>query len=171
MLLPVIKTRLLVIQLVTLYLRKVHVDSTQIDGGTSENPFQGVCQGNGSIPGLFILVWSFLVQYLIQEVHTVDLVSPISGINISMADLIFVNNTNITTEGSAKEEVCTKVQAVSRTYTEGLIVTRGGLQPTKWLFQMTSFGWCQVKFIFKQIDSREPIIVTNMYCKEEAVQN
>ena len=73
----------------------VHGASTQRYGGTRDHPFQGVCQFNGAGTGLWLRVFYILIQYLIQEGHTVDLVATISGIKRSMAALIFVDNNYI----------------------------------------------------------------------------
>ena len=67
-------------------------------GRTRYNPFQGVCQGNRSGPGILILVCAFLFQYVIQEGHNVYQVLYISGIKRSLTALILVQYTNIFTQ-------------------------------------------------------------------------
>ena len=71
-------------------------DYTQNYCVTSDKRLQEVYQGNGAVPGLCILVRSFLTKYLGQGgEHKVDMIMPIYEIKISLSAVIFFNNTDI----------------------------------------------------------------------------
>ena len=74
-----------------------HVDSNCYYGGTIYNPFQGLYQGNLSALDLWIFMISVLVLYFRYEVHTIKFHSPLNGLLLSIAELIFVYDSDLLT--------------------------------------------------------------------------
>ena len=63
--------------------------------GDDGNPFQGVVQGSGAAPALWIIISMFLVRCLCAKSVTMQLHTLLSGITLLLAALIFEDDTNL----------------------------------------------------------------------------
>ena len=68
-------------------------------GGTSYNPFQGICQGNGGGTRLWICIHTYIIKVLRQIRCSITLNGPISVTNKQLTALVFVDDTDIPVEG------------------------------------------------------------------------
>jgi len=74
-------------------------------------------------------MFPFLVKYLWQEGHVVQLISAISGITLSLAALIFVDDTDILAKAPTEEEVRDRIEAAALTWSGGLRVRAEAFVP------------------------------------------
>ena len=58
-------------------------------------PFQGVVQGNGVSPALWLIISIFLIRYLYQQKVVSSFSSPISNISQLLAALMYVDDTDL----------------------------------------------------------------------------
>ena len=62
-------------------------------GGNQDITFQGICQGNGASPAIWLLISIYLVLMMKEEGHVSNIRSPMSGIVLTLVDFLFVNDT------------------------------------------------------------------------------
>ena len=68
---------------------------TTLGGGDPRNPFQGVCQGNGGGPAVWLAVSLVLVDMLHAEGHTATIKAALTGTTFTLCRLIFVDNADL----------------------------------------------------------------------------
>ena len=83
------------IQSMKMFLRTAFGVSEHYYSGDDDRPFQGIVQGSGAAPALWIIISIFLVRYLYSKNLTIQLSTPLSGIVMLLAALIFVDNTDL----------------------------------------------------------------------------
>jgi len=84
------------IQLMRFFLRTAYGDSNRSYGSSGDDlPFQGVCQGNGAGPALWLAVSITLVNLLHSHGHLATFQSPISGQSISITGLLYVDDCDL----------------------------------------------------------------------------
>ncbi len=85
------------IQNMQIFLRTAFGDSTSAYGGqSSEGPaFQGICQGNGAGPSLWLATSIPLIQMVHQHGHVSTFSGPISGCSTLLTGMIYVDNCNL----------------------------------------------------------------------------
>ena len=71
------------------HLRTAFGDSKDHFGGDLTNPFQGVCQGNGGGPAVWLAVSLVLVDMSHAEGHTATIAQALTGIAFALCGLIF----------------------------------------------------------------------------------
>jgi len=113
------------------FLRTSHGDSdTFYGGGTSSLPFQGVCQGNGAGPTIWLAISMVLMDMLHQHGHSAVFTSPISKVSTSLLGLIYVDDCDlfaVDSDGCHPQAVVTNLQRNINLWQGGVAVTGGSL--------------------------------------------
>ena len=78
-----------------MFLRTSHGISTTYYSDTIGQPFQGVVQGDGAAPALWLISSIFLVRHLCSKKVTAEISTPISRVILLLAALIFVDDTDL----------------------------------------------------------------------------
>ena len=127
------------------HLRTAFGDSKDCFGGDLMNPFQGVCQGNGGGPAVWLAVSLVLVDMLRAEGHTAMIAQALTGIAFALCGLIFVDDTDLfcTAENSATEAefIVAQIQEAMLTWHDGLRCSGGALKPSKCSWGLIDFIW------------------------------
>ncbi len=133
------------LQLMKFFLRTAFGDSDTHYGGSLEDPLQGVCQGNGGGPGLWLAVSLVLVKMLHSNGHIAIFVRAITGIQVCFSGFIFVDDTDLVTVAKHSREPIAQVifrsQAAADTWHGGLRATGGALRPDKCSWCLVDFYW------------------------------
>ena len=102
----------MVIQLMKFYLRTGYGDSTRYHGGwESALPYQGVCQGNGAGPAIWLAVSAALVIYLYSKGCATEIRSPLSMAIITLVGILYVNDTDLFASDSTPQETISRMQS------------------------------------------------------------
>jgi len=82
------------IQSMNIFLHTAHGDSSSLCNGISFTglPFQGVCQGNGAGPALWLTTSIPLIESLCHHGHLATFMSPISHHQVLLVGFLYVNN-------------------------------------------------------------------------------
>jgi len=127
------------IQLMKFFLRTAHGDSDNFyGGGTSVLPFQGVCQGNGAGPAIWLAVSMVLMNMIKSHGSSATFTTPISKLSTSLIGLIYVDDCDlfaVNSDSSRPQAVVDSLQKNINLWQGGLIVTGGALSPKK-------SSWC-----------------------------
>jgi len=92
----VMSTIFFTIQFMKFYLRTAYGDSaTFYGGGLSQHPFQGVCQGNGAGPAIWLALSLCLIHMLHQTGSPTQITSPVSLTSIAMVCFIYVDDCDL----------------------------------------------------------------------------
>ena len=144
------------IQLMKFFLRTAHGDSEDFyGGGTSLLPFQGVCQGNGAGPAIWLAVSIVLLEMVHCHGHSAVFRAPISHLSTSLLGMIYVDDCDLlAVDEDGLHPFCDvdQLQANINLWQGGLAVTGGSLSPTKssWCFgdattrHSVGLSYCQV---------------------------
>ncbi len=125
------------IQTMRFYQRTAWGDSTTYMGGrSSENPLQGLCQGNGAAPACWLIISSILMHCYARQGFGSSILSPLSTILIKFLGEMFVDDTDlIVTQPHFRhaEDVQQELQQLVDAWANLLISTGGSLNPDKCL--------------------------------------
>ena len=115
----IINTMLGAIQMMKFHLRTGFGDSQDTYGSKRRyNPFQGLCQGNGAAPVLWLLISSFLLMYLADKGHSMKINSTLTCTMLCYVALMFVDDGDFPTmETSATESMASVAQRQQATVT------------------------------------------------------
>jgi len=92
----VMSTIFFTIQFMKFYLRTAYGDSaTFYGGGLSQHPFQGVCQGNGAGPAIWLALSLCLIHMLHQTGSPTQISSSVSLTSIAMVCFIYVDDCDL----------------------------------------------------------------------------
>ena len=117
-----------------MFLRTLFGISQHFYSGSDEQPFQGMVQGNGAAPPVWLIISIFLVRYLYSKRVVSHLMIPISGLVVALAALIYVDDTDLyvfNDSNSSAEEVVNKAQVLVDTWHAVLQLTGGDLKLSK----------------------------------------
>jgi len=121
------------IQLMKFFLQTAHGDLDNFyGGGTSLLPFQGVCQGNGVGPVIWLAVSLVLMNMVRHHGSSATFTTPISKLSTSLIGLIYVDDCDlfaINSDSSWPQMVVDSLQQNINLWQGGLIVTGGALSP------------------------------------------
>ena len=142
---PIIITMLKAIQLMQFHLRTGFGDSDATYSGTTARPYQGLCQGNGAAPAIWLLISSFIIQYMRRMGHEVVIHAAISNEILRYVALLFVDDGDLPTMGLDKGETMISVaqrhQDAVDCWSGGLRVTGGALKPAKCFWFPIEWKW------------------------------
>ena len=157
------------IQSMKMFLRTSHGISTTYYSDTIGQPFQGVVQGNGAAPALWLIISIFLVRYLYSKKVTTEISTPISRVILPLAALIFVDDTDLYVFNSGAdnaEDVVIKAQRLLDAWHEVLKFTGGDLKLSKCYWTLQDYQWNQGKCKMKVNTSYKLHVVENGLKKE-----
>jgi hypothetical protein len=134
---PPIECMLKCIQNMDHYIRTTHGDSTiSYSSKNAIIPFQGVLQGNGAAPSIWVAVSTPLLNMMRQAGHGMTLTSAISHNRTKVVAFAFVDDTDLIqgnmgdTDITVEEVMSDMQQAITR-WEGGLKTTGGALVPEK----------------------------------------
>jgi len=134
------------IQLMKFFLWTAYGDLADFyGGGLSGSPFQGVCQGNGTSPA----IWLTMSMCIVQMVHThgqpTTITCAISCQQMSLAGFFCVDDTNLiympANATSTSNEVVAHLQQHLLVWQQGLHASSGALAPAKCSWSMLDYHW------------------------------
>ena len=131
-----------------MFLRTSHGISTNYYSDTDGKPFQGVVQGSGAAPALWLIISIFLVRYLYSKNLTTPICTLISRAVLPLAALIFVDDTDLYVFNSGSdttEEVVMKGQRLLDAWHDILKFTGGDLKLSKCYWTLQDYQWSQGK--------------------------
>lgn len=149
---------LLTIQLMKFFLRTAFGDSDRYYGGGSDSrpPFQGICQGNGGGPGVWLVVSACLVRMLHERGCVAILTRAITGIKFRFAGFLYVDDTDLIVTAKHRndtaENVAARSQAAVYQWAGGLNATGGALRPDKCSWCLIDFVWRNGKWQYRSND-------------------
>ena len=150
------------IQSMVFYLRTTFGDSLTSYGGLQDIPFQGSCQGNGASPAMWLIISLYLVLLMKEKGQTSKVVSPISGITLTLLGFLFVDDTDLVVLGEPNESedmVQTRIQTAINYWNGFLRVSGGALKPEKCYWYFTRFRWNNGLWSLAT-DSPAPVTIT-----------
>ena len=137
-----IATLLHTVQAMRIYLRTAHGDSDSHIDNDPDSPFQGILQGNGAGPAIWLAISAFLVYFLKSRNHTTRLRSPITGLIQFIVGLLFVDDTDIiitATPGESDVSVLQRLQEAVDCWQGALQTTGGALKKKKCAWAIKSY--------------------------------
>ena len=139
----------LTIQNIQFHLRTAFGDTENYYGGTTDRPFQGVCQGNGAGPAVWLAISATLIQWLQSLGHYTILEAAITKVKSSLSGLLFVDDTDLVKWGdNAKEEL----QLVVKDWQQALEFSGGALKAGKCSWSVVEYVWKHGKWKYKKIN-------------------
>jgi len=127
------------IQLMKFFLRTAYGDSEEFyGGGRSTLPFQGVCQGNGAGPAIWLATSIVIMEMVRSNGNSVTFRSPISHQPTDLLGLLYVDDCDLFAtddDGLHPRATITKLQRNINLWQGGLAATGGSLAPKK-------SSWC-----------------------------
>ena len=143
-----IRSMLGTIQSMKFFLRTGFGDSDDFYGGTprqGELPFQGICQGNGGGPAIWLTASAVLVMLLKRWGHITELRTCLTQIVTQFVGLLFVDDTDLIKmaedPNTPVEDVIEAISAAANCWRGGLQASGGDLKPSK-----TSWGLAVYNF-------------------------
>lgn len=131
------------------YIRTGFGDSdVTMSGADNDNqPFQGILQGNGSGPVLWLAVSTPLIEMMRTRGHGIKYKTPLSSVNDDFVGFAFVDDTDLVQGGLRMamidiEQVFKDMQEAIDCWEGGLKTTGGAIRPDK------SFAY-PISFVFK----------------------
>jgi len=122
-----------------IFLQMAYGDSNQYYGGGGPGlPFQGVCQGNGAGPAIWLVMSIVLMNMVQSNSHQVLFSSLISHQATDLLGLLYINDCNLFAmddDGCHPHSVIANLQSNINLWQGGLAVTGGSLSVKKLL-------WC-----------------------------
>ena len=159
--------------LVTIQEMEHHIRSSF---GTSESmmsnqlptPFQGICQGNGAGPAIWVAVSTPLIEMMRGAGHGISFEAPLSNTKDNIVGFAFVDDTDIiegdlTSTGITINDVAQSMQSAIDRWEGGLKTTGGAIRPDKSFVYPISFTWDEKgNYTFESIeDINQPLTVKN----------
>lgn len=155
----VISTMLMAIQRMKFHLRTGYGDSITNYKSEPDIPYQGICQGNGASPAIWLLISSFIILLLKEKQHNIQIRSAFTSLIISYVTLMFVDDGDFPTISRESTEsiqnVITRHQHTVECWYNGLRVLGGALQPKKCF-------WYPIEWIWKNGIAK---IASSHHCK------
>lgn len=140
---PVMITMLQAIQRMQFHLRTGFGDASAAYSSDPDHLFQGICQGNGAGPAVWLAISSCLVNILNSSLPCTPLLGPLSSTSLSISGFLFVDDTDLIFAGSSADQSATQIieQLQQRiTLWEQLLHASGGaISWTKCTWSLLSF--------------------------------
>lgn len=140
----VMVTMLLAIQNMQFHLRTAFGDSLSSYGSSGETVFQGICQGNGAGPAVWLAISTCLVQILKAACPVQHpLTGPLSRTSLALSGLLFVDDTDILCIGASPSTSTNSVISTLQRHVDlwsGILQASGGaINPGKSSWSLLSF--------------------------------
>jgi len=135
------------IQLMKFYLRTAYGDSaTFYGGGLSQHPFQGVCQGNGAGPAIWLALSLCLLHMICHFGHPNQVSSAISLSSFVLVGFIYVDDCDLFVLAPPSnlnpQEALTQLQ-------KNMDIWQGGLEATGGSLSADKCSWSGLFYYFK----------------------
>ena len=140
------------------HVRTTFGDSEDVLVNTSDKPFQGICQGNGAGPTIWVVVSTPLIEMMRKAGHGYHFTTPLSQSTDNIVGFAFVDDTDIVEGSGTKvqltmEEVMTSVQTAINRWEGGIKATGGAIRPEKSFLYPIDFKFrANGKCLFKTPD-------------------
>ena len=152
----VITSLLLTIQLMKFFLRTAFGDSTCIYGGWWLIPLHGCCQGNGGGSVMWVSVSIILVHQLWANGHVATIIRAISGLKVSFAGFLHVDDGDLTTAARTPTEseasMVDQAQKGTSCWQGGLRASGGDAKFEKTFWTLICFIWLNGNWCYKTKD-------------------
>jgi len=127
------------IQNMRILLRTAYGNSMTPYGGTSSQglPFQGVCQGNGAGPALWLATSIPLIDMLRRHGNVSTFLCPVSGTSISLIGIIYIDDCDL----FVFDQVALSPQAVVASLQHNVQLWQQGLQSTGGSLSFKKCSW------------------------------
>jgi len=134
------------LRLMKFFLRTAYGDSaTFYGGGLDLLPFQGVCQGNGAGPAVWLALSICIIHMLHTYGHTSTVSSAISLAALALSGLLYVDDSDLFILADSPSDsptvVIQKLQRNIQLWQGGLRATGGSLAPDKCSWSLLAFQW------------------------------
>ena len=140
--LAIMHTILTTVQRMKIHLRTAFGDTQESIPNAPESPFQGILQGNGAGPAIWLAISAFLVKLLRVRGHGTHITTPITGTLRRITGLFFVDDTDIIVmaePGETDQSVIQRLQETIDTWQGGLQASGGALKPAKCAWSIKAF--------------------------------
>jgi hypothetical protein len=142
--LMVVKCYLLCIQTMRFFLKTGFGMAKQSYGGTPENPYMGLTQGSGASPAAWTAISTVMLSAYKSKGHGAWFISAWSGICLSIAALLYVDDTDLlhmTSGQLSDKDFFARVEEGTTYWARLLQATGGNLKPEKcyWYFMSYKF--------------------------------
>jgi hypothetical protein len=136
-------------------------------GGTPDPPLQGVGQGNGAGPAIWVVISTVLIATMATQGHGFNLLSALTGALVSFVCYAFVDDTDVIhsarTIDSPGEEVIAEMQIVLDRWAGVLRATGGALVPSKSYWYAIDFQWTGSKWTYRsKADMPGDLLITSL---------
>jgi len=134
------------IHLMKFFLHMAYGDSSNFYGGGLDIlPFQGVCQGNGAGPAVWLALSICLIHMLHTYGHTSTISSAITLATLALSGLLYIDNSDLFVLADSPSEnpteVICKLQGNIQLWQGGLHATGGSLVADKCSWSLLAFHW------------------------------
>ena len=140
----IIITTLITLQYMKFYLRTGFGDSSSYYSSKQNHPYQGMGQGNGASPAVWLLISSLLINMMKQKNIRINLPGTISSDILSYVALLFVDDGDFPTialQGNKMEDVIKQHQKTVTIWSQYLKVTGGSLSSQKFYWYPIQWEW------------------------------
>ena len=146
----------LTIQMMRFFLRTAFGDSTTFyTGSNGPVPFQGICQGNGGGPSLFLCISIVLVKVLHTNGHIAVFVAAISGVQTRFSGMLYVDDASLVNHALHPDEpvsqVIDRTQTCTNTWQGVLRASGGDLRATKCAWTLIDFIWIDGQWRYRSV--------------------
>ena len=136
---------LVAIEEMKFFLWTAYGDSKDFAGSTIEVKFQGLCQGNGAAPAGWVVTSITILRVHKKKGHRAYFTCPISLLNMNLAGILFVDDTDLIHLNMDHEESVYKAHEAMKLSTTNwgdlLMASGGSLKHIKCLYHLISFDW------------------------------
>jgi hypothetical protein len=149
-------TMLGTIQQMQFFLRTSFGDSdTSFGGDNPNNPLQGVCQGNGGGPAVWLAISAVLTLLLHRRGDATRIASPMTQRMATLVGLLFVDDTDVFSTSSTDDPQAsiTRLQHAVNSWRDGLTATGGALRPEKCSWGLISYHWINGRAVLSSPDA------------------
>jgi len=152
--LTVLETIFSSIQSMHIFLRTAHGDSSSSYNSVSSTglPFQGVCQGNGASPALWLAASIPLIESVCRHGNLATFISPISLQQASLVSFLYVDNCDLLAFGAASvphDHVIVALQWNVNLWQGGLRAMGSSLSQKKCSWSLLSFQRCRNHWLLR----------------------
>lgn len=139
-------------------------ESAIIYGGSSNFPLQGVCQGNGAIPSLWMVISSILIQILLKQQGSSILTSAMYGKSMDILGFMYVDDTDLLCFGNhrqQRQEIEGKLLNMVHCWQNALVTAGGTLIPEKCYWYSVNYIWTNGQCKYDQSSNTQLTIHNN----------
>lgn len=152
----IMETMLSTIQGMRFFLRTGYGDSHRFYGGGS-HLFQGICQGNGAGPAVWLAISAVLILLLREKAHGSPIRGAFSPVCLVILAFLFVDDTDLCAVGHPTdfqhEDLLRRLQSTISLWQGLLQATGGSLSAEKCSWSLAAFRWKSGKWYYHTEES------------------